>query len=943
MVPVTARLKDQVTNKNDESARMSIAETLRSFSSGLVDWNQRPVALNFGQAQSAVGHLLALHHADIHEGLLTGIDGYLNCVSTHDNLSPKLLLGLPVSVRLTTDRGGLQTINAIVRDVQVGQSDGELTVYRLNVCDALSLMDRRTNSRIFRSRNVIDILTTLMNEWRQRSAALARAFEFDLSSLRRERYPARELTRQVNESDARFVRRLLRREGITVFAKAGSAGGARSITDERPIHTLVFCDDPMRLAEAPAGAVRLHPRDAGTEQRDTVTLFAHYQSLSAGKASRPSWDYKKARMDDSAVATGIDQGESGNDLARLLTDVAIDIPHVGDSWNDHERITRNRMLAHQFAAERYDGISSVRDMPVGSWFTLTGDPELDMKPADQRQFVVTSVRHDIWNNLPKDLTGRVIALFAASRNIAQTVLPAPTDVSGQEDTRYENSFTCVRRGVPLKPSYDPKIDLPPVHLLTGTIVGTEGEEVFCDADGRVRVLIHGLDPADHTHAQGVGTNGLAGDSAPIRVGASLAGGNFGALFLPRVGMEVLLGCLSGDPDRLVIIAVLSNGANPPATFTHTGALPGNRYVSGIKTKEIKGRRYNQLRLDDTPSQISAQLASEHAHTQLNLGYLTQPRKDGHGTDRGEGAELRTDAAAALRAAQGILLTTYARSQASGGQLDRDELVGLLGQCTELFKSLGDYAGQHGGQAADTAGQATIADAFKEWKPGGTGSGAAGDGAALMAFGAQAGSLNVTPKTHVTYAGVNIDQVAQQHVQVTSGERINLHGGRGVAMFAHSEGVSAIANQGKVTIQSQNDDTQVDSAKNIQLTAAGGKLAGMASDQVVFITSGGAYLKLHGSDIELGCPGTFTVKSAGHSWDGPASMSADMPKFDHAALGRVPKLVRATDGNAAAGFDGQVQKASGALSNLKTDAVGELPAVHADQFEKLAVQFVKKNV
>ncbi|WP_346778824.1 hypothetical protein [Burkholderia sp. Ac-20344] len=104
---MTARLKDQVTKKKDESADMSIAETLRSFSSGLVDWNQRPVTLNFGQAQSAVGHLLALHHADIHEGLVTGIDGYLNCVSTRDNLSPKLLLGLPVSVRLTTDRGGL--------------------------------------------------------------------------------------------------------------------------------------------------------------------------------------------------------------------------------------------------------------------------------------------------------------------------------------------------------------------------------------------------------------------------------------------------------------------------------------------------------------------------------------------------------------------------------------------------------------------------------------------------------------------------------------------------------------------------------------------------------------------------------------------------------------------------------------------------------------------
>ncbi|WP_147485657.1 type VI secretion system Vgr family protein, partial [Burkholderia pseudomallei] len=293
----------------------------------------------------------------------------------------------------------------------------------------------------------------------------------------------------------------------------------------------------------------------------------------------------------------------------------------------------------------------------------------------------------------------------------------PSALANDADTRYENTFACVRRGVPLAPAYDPQADLPPAHLLTGTIVGAEGEEVFCDEDGRVRVRVHGLDPADHAHAQGAGTNGNAGDSAPIRVASSLAGAYFGASFLPRVGMEVLLGCLGGDPDRLVIIGVLGNGAHPPATFSHAGGLPGNRYLSGIKTKEIRGQRYNQLRLDDTPNQISAQLASEHAHSQLNLGYLTQPRENGHGNDRGEGVELRTDAAAALRAAQGMLLTTYARTQASGGQLDRDELIRLLGECAELFKALGDYAGQHGGQAADTAGQHAVAAAFKRWAPG----------------------------------------------------------------------------------------------------------------------------------------------------------------------------------------------------------------------------------
>ncbi|CAG9271221.1 Rhs element Vgr family protein [Burkholderia cepacia] len=927
---------------------MSISDTLSSFALGAVDWNRRPVALNFGRLQGTLGRLLALQHANVHEGLMTGIHGHLTCVSTRHDLPPKLFIGVPVSLRLVTDRGQLQTINAIVQNVQIGQSDGELCVYQLTICDALSLMDKRTNSRVFRKQSVVDVLSVMFNEWRQRSPALARAFEFDLSFLNRDRYPARELTRQVNESDAAFVRRLLRREGISIFVKAGPAKGGSTSEDETPVHTLVCCDNPDSLQEGPAGTVRLHPRDAGTEERDTVTLFALHARLVPGAASRPSWDYKKARIDESTVAGEVDQGDAGNDLATLLTDVAIDVPHAGDSWDDHDRLTRSRMLAHQFEAEQYDGASGIRDLAVGTWITLTGDPDLDMQSADKRQFVVTSIRHDISNNLPKGLTERVQQLFAASKNL---VSPSPAQLapsSAESDTRYENTFTCVRRGVPITPAYDPRIDLPPVHLLTGVIVTRDGDEVVTDELGRVYVRIQGLDPADHSHAQGAGTNDNAGDSAPIRVASSLAGTQFGASFLPRIGMEVLLGAIGGDPDRLVIIAVLGNGANPPAAFTHTGSLPGNRYVSGIKTKEIKGQRYNQLRLDDTPGEISSQLASEHAHSQLNLGFLTQPRQNGQGQGRGEGAELRTDAAAALRAAQGILLTTYARSQASGGQLDRDELLQLLGECTELFKSLGDYAGEHGGQATDTAGQQAVAAAFKSWTPAGgasnTGAGAGtGSGSqALMAFGAQAGSVAITPKTHVTYAGENIDQVAQQHVQVTSGQRINLHGGHGVAMFAHSEGVSAIANQGKVTLQSQNDDTEIDSAKNIQLTAADGKITGMANDQVVFTTSGGAYLKLHGSDIELGCPGKFTVKSAGHSWQGPASMSTDMPKFDKEPLGAIPKLVRASDGQPIEGFVGEVHKASGGILSGQTDSSGKLTPIEHDQFEQVVVKFFRKD-
>ncbi|ASL47544.1 hypothetical protein bAD24_III09120 [Burkholderia sp. AD24] len=760
---------------------MSINQTLKSFATGAVDWNNRPVALNFGQAQRTVGHLLALQHATLHESLMSGISGHLTCVSAHDKLSPTLFIGRPVSVRIVTDRGQLHTINAIIKQVQTGQSDGDLTVYQLTVCDALSLMEKRTNSRLFRGKTVIDILFILLSEWRQRSPTLARAFEFDLSTLDANRYPAREITRQVNEPDAAFIRRLLRREGITVFVKTGLAKQS-SITDDAPVHTLMFCDNPMRLKQATAGTVRLHPRDAGTEQRDTVTLFALHQRLIPGKTSRPSWDYKKARVDESVAIAKVDQGESGDDLAALLTDVAIEIPHVGDSWKDHDRITRDRMLAHEFEAEQYDGVSGIRDLAVGYWFTLTGDPALDMQPAEKRQFVVTSLTHDIWNNLPKGLTERAQALFQASHHL---VLPTSAPVlalSREPDTRYKNIFTCVRRGVPLTPAYDPTVDLPPTHLLTGVVVAQEGDEVTCDELGRIFVQIQGLNTADHAHAQGVGTKGYPGDSAPLRVASNLAGESFGQTFIPRAGMEVLLGSIGGDPDRLVILGVLSNGRNTPTRFSDTGALPGNRYLSGVKSQEIKGSRYGgQLRFDDTPQQISVQLASQHGDSQLNLGYLKP-----EGMSRSQG---------------------------------------------------------------------------------------------LMAFGAQAGSVNLTPKTHVTYAGENIDQVAQQNLQLASGQRLLASAGQGIHMFGRGEGVHAIAGNGPVVVQAQQDTVTVTGQKAVHVSSVGDDVV-VSGKTIRLVAEDGSYLQI-GGGVRVGSNGSFVAHTASHDFLDPDTDHVNPPAFTEA--------------------------------------------------------------
>ena len=920
----------------------------RAASGPLPSQKNRAIRLKWGQQQAQLESLLMPQRIDIEESLYGGVDGRIACVSTSAGIPLTTFIGLPMSVLLVTDSGELHSISGIIVDAREGESDGALATYQLFIRDAISILERRTNMRIFRKLGVLDIVQTLVSEWRRKSTVLAGAFYIDASNVDGARVPVREQTVQFNESDADFIRRLCRREGIGWFIRAGKPGQSDAAKAGEPAHTLVLYDNANKLTRAAVGSVP-YGSVAGIGQRDVVTHLSLARQLIVGGIQGFSWDHKPGQTDHIQGPTRVDQGPAGNDLGKLLMDSRVDSPHFADSWDDYDRLGLARVRSHDAQAVRVDGTSGVRNLVIGEWIEVTGYGQFDRRASrladSDRRITITSLRHRAQNNLPKDLNERAQALFAASRwtfdapPVSAHTQRRPSAYDGSVESRYENTFSGVPRGMPLTPSYDPRVHLPRVYPIIGKVTTPEGEEVFCDAYGRIHVQIQGLDPLDHEHANGAGTSGTHIDSAAVRVLTGLAGETFGENWIPRKGMEVLLDALSGDPDKLYVVGVFHNGRNMPASFSDTGSLPGNLYVSGIKTQEVKGRRYNQLRLDDTPSEISAQLSSAHAATEVNLGFLTHPRTNGTGEARGEGAEVRTDAAAALRAAKGILLTTYARKQAAGHQLDRDELDQLLGECMELFKSLGDYAGQHGGQASDATGQQAVADAFKGWQPGSTETGAPH---ALMAFGAQSGSVTVTPKTHVTYAGENIDQVARQHVQLASGQRVSLQGGQGVAAFAQSGGISVVANQGKVKLESQADDMQIDSAKNIQLTAAGGKLAGMASQQVVLVTSGGAYLKLDGANIELGCPGSFTVKSAGHTWGGPASMSADMPKFDAGTMGRVPQLVRATDGVAVSGYEGEVQKATGDLVSGQSDAGGKLPAVSSDRFEPLAVRFFKKK-
>jgi type VI secretion system secreted protein VgrG len=721
----------------------------------------------------------------------------LLCVSTRADLPLKEFIALPVELQFVTDRGDVRAVCGIVAQAAAGQSDGGLATYELVIRDALALMEHRTNTRVFRNRNELDISQVILDEWRQHNPILAKAFDVDWSYVTGT-YPAREFTMQHNESDADFLRRLWKRRGIAWFIRPGQASQSRS--QDTPGHALVLFDDAYALSQNVAGTVRYH-RDDGTEASDTIIAWSPVRSLKPGNVTRQSWDYLQARPMIGNSSSRVDQGTMGNQFALSLDDHLIDVPHAGDDWDDYRNLGELRMKRHEYESKYFNGEGSVRALCTGQWIALTGHPEIDNHPANEREFIVTRLEVDAENNLPKSVNDRVRRLFALNRwdrTLSNNALKQSSDERGM---RYTNRFSCVRRGIPIVPAFDPRTDLPRAQLQSAIVVGPPGEEVYCDEHGRVKVRFPWTRIEDHAHAQGAGASDSDRDSAWVRVASTWASNQWGTITLPRVGDEVIVDFLGGDPDKPIIVAQVYGGMTPPPSFSHTGRLPGNRYLAGIKSKEIEGIRYNQLRLDDTPGQINAQLSSEHGHSELNLGWLTHPRNDGTGEARGEGAELRSDLAVAVRGAQGVLISAAARQQASGKQLDRAELVGLVEALQGVQQQLSELSMTHHADDTDDKELKQLIAYLKEWEAGSntesksTGAG----GQPVVALSAPAG-VAVTSQDNIAIgAQTHVDVISIGNTQLSVGRKLLARVSESISLFAHRLGIKLIAASGKLEL------------------------------------------------------------------------------------------------------------------------------------------------
>jgi type VI secretion system secreted protein VgrG len=773
----------------------------------------RPLRLRLHHRDGMFDDVLLPQRIQGTEAICGGIHYRVACLASTPMLPLKELIALPAEIQIVTDRGQLRSICAIVTEARAGDCDGGLATYQLVLRDAMAIMEKRCNSRIFRFQSELDIVQTLFDEWRRANAVLGSAFDYQFDPLfDRRLFPPREQTMQHNESDAHFVARLLRRRGVSWYFRPGSSRTASGEVDAIPAHTMVLFSDANRLPQNAAGTVRYH-RDHASDQRDTITSWTAARELQPGSVTRHSWDYKQPQGGDflTASARGMrDQGVNGNELAASLDDYQVDMPHAGNDVDDHWRLGQLRMERHAYLSKCFHGEGSVRDFCPGEYFTLAGHPEIDRHPQQEREFVVTELRLDARNNLPPELHAR------ADRLLHDTQWQRAS--ADNADSRVHIAFSAVRRGVPIVPAFDARTDLPHAQLQSAIVVGPANEEVHCDALGRIKIRFPGMRAADHAHAHGAGASSTPADSAWVRVASNWAGSSAGihqqagVLNLPRVGSEVLVAFLGGDPDKPIVLSQLFNGRAAPPALSEGGGLPGNRYLSGTRSKEVGGARGNQLRFDDTRGQIGAQLASDHAASELNLGWITHPRADGAGEARGEGVELRSDQAVAVRGARGVLISAEG---GAGPQLARAGLSGLADLMQGVLAEMARQAVELAGDEESTPRMEELVGKLKRWQEGADLS----HSEPIVAASAPAGMLLGSQDNLALGAETKIDIVCTGDTEVAAGRNLFLRAARSLSLFAFELGLKLVAARGDVIVKTHRGNVEIRSSGKISLVAA----------------------------------------------------------------------------------------------------------------------------
>jgi type VI secretion system secreted protein VgrG len=454
----------------------------------------------------------------------------IQALSSKPDHDPLDLLGKTVSVALETQQGEKRHLHGHVAAFGLTGLSGGFFQYRMTVQPWTTFLSRRSNCRIFQNVSVKDILKKIFDECPD-----SPQYKFELSLT----HPVWEYCVQYRETDFNFVQRLMEQQGIYYYFEHTESSHTMVIVDSIDKHPP--CSDgydevPFVLPGSDGHGVDIEYIDhwnISNSIRPEKMAFRHY-------------DFKRAKVQL--------KSELSNPVVNHGGDKEFfDFPGSHLQVGDANQIARVRLEELQSQQLRITGSGTARGLKCGHKMALSDHPREDQNT----EYLLLST------HLMCQLSGHE---------------------AGQGGM---TSVLCNFTAAPATTPFRPGRNTPKVHVQgpqTAVVVGPQGEEIHCDEHGRVKVQFH-WDREGKMDED---------SSCWVRVSHPWAGKGWGAISIPRIGQEVIVDFLEGDPDQPIITGRVYN-SDQTAPFD----LPAKKMVSGIKSNTHKGAGYNELTMDDT--------------------------------------------------------------------------------------------------------------------------------------------------------------------------------------------------------------------------------------------------------------------------------------------------------------------------------------------------------
>ena len=747
------------------------------------------------------------------------------------------LLAKPVTLWIQQTDGAYMPIHGYVHRFSRLGADGPLTFYKLAFSSWLYFLRLRRDMRDWQEQNGEQILTDVFNEHAQARGA----FRYDLHK------PLPSYSNRVQwEYDLNFVYRSM--EEVGVFPYFEQAENGRS-------HTMVLTDDVYFVPQLKQPVVEFGPTEISGEL-DGFAQWQEQRQIDSAQLTSRSFDYKRPDLPRQVQGVTDVNGE-------LPTDGEIyDYPGAY-MWSDREqgeRLAQIRLEERKSRMKRFHGIGGLRCAMPGRRFELRGHPVHDAGSQPDREFVLLGVDWLICNNLPGlDEADQFPDGLAAE--VAQAKAGATVRHADGSEGFFHVVVEAQPRNVPFRSPFEHK--KPVMQLQNAIVAGPSGEEVYTDSLNRVKVWFH--------WNRRNGQDERA--SCWVRPTFLDAGSNRGGIQPLRKGDEVVVGFMEGDCDRPVIIARMYGGATQPVWHT-------NGLLSGQRSREYGGTGYNQLVMDDSTQQNRVHLYSSSYQSHLHLGYLIQQTDNTRGAFLGSGFDLKSDAYGAIRAGQGLFVSTHptATNQplnvtAASEQLASAEtVVDLTSQASSANQAESLQEGQDAlKKFTDATHYSVSGGAGSGGRTGGGGTGNAnGFSTPIMLMASPAGLGLSTQDSAQLTANQQVNIVSGKSTHVAAGKSLIVSVMEKISLFAQNAGIKLFAAKGKVEIQAKSDAMALSSQQDLNITSVDGRVV-ISADKEIWIGAGGSYIKITPDLIENGTAGRILEKGASWSKQGASSM------------------------------------------------------------------------